>query len=136
MILSDVVNDKNDYDFEHGIYAIPSEHKFKIASLLNYCVKYNKDLSDLTQKELESFLMAKIKFTKEQTETITEMYENETAVFYHQDMEDENKKDAITSINSDHLDCLIDENEGIIGYISKDYANDIAAALNLFIKKD
>lgn len=124
-----------------GIYAIPSQSKIKLALLLKYCYDHQKDLSDVTEEEMlqfieEDYLMTKIQFTKEQTETITEMYENETAVFYHQDMEDENKKDAITSINSDHLDCLIDENEGVIGYISKDYANDVAAALNLFVKKD
>ena len=73
--------------------------------------------------------LLKLNLTEKTYLEIGEHYDGETP-FYSMDMEDMNVKDAKTWLDEGELNAIVDDSKGIIGYVHKDYIDEIVAVLN------
>jgi hypothetical protein len=73
-----------------------------------------------------------LKLTNEDNEKISKNYSGGEHDFYHQDLEEENVKDAKGWLDEGEMVGIVSEiHGGIIGYVHRDHADDIATILNL-----
>lgn len=47
----------DDLDIDDGVYAVPSNYKFKVKLLMDYCKKKGVEPEDLSLEEMEQFVV-------------------------------------------------------------------------------
>lgn len=72
-----------------------------------------------------------MKLTNEQTKTLEFLHENDKAIYHQHHLEQMNIEDAYSSLDKGNLIALVDQTQGIIGYIMDDSIDTIEDMLNL-----
>lgn len=75
-----------------------------------------------------------LRLTNEDDKTIANEFHAGDHTFYSQDLEEMNKKDAYEWFENDEMTAIVSElHGGIIGYVHREHADDIATILNLHV---